>query len=111
MRERSRFSLAGKAALLVGVHVLITAVVAAVVAWIVPDPWAVVGTSLLAGLVLAILVVRRSLASARRTLTALTDGVRSFRDTDFSMRLHATRGDELGELVALYNEMGDALRE
>jgi PAS domain S-box-containing protein len=111
MRDRSRFSLAGKVALLVGVHVLVTALVAAAVAWVVPDPLAILGTSLLAGLVLAILVVRRSLASARRTLTALTDGVRSFRDTDFSMRLHATRRDELGELVALYNEMGDALRE
>jgi nitrogen fixation/metabolism regulation signal transduction histidine kinase len=110
MTERPRFSLAGKVALLVGVHVGITAGVAALVAWRVPDPLAVLAAGLLAGTVMALLVVRRSLASARRTLAALTDGVRSFRDTDFSMRLHATRRDELGELVELYNEMGDALR-
>ena len=108
--ERPRFSLAGKVALLVGVHVAVTAGVAAAVAWRFPDPLAILAAGLAAGTLLALLVVRRSLASVRRTLTALTDGVRSFRDTDFSMRLHAERRDELGELVALYNEMGDALR-
>jgi two-component system, NtrC family, nitrogen regulation sensor histidine kinase NtrY len=107
---RSRFSVAGKVALLVGVHVVVTAGVAAVASLLLPQPVLVFTAGASAGTVLALLTVRRSLASARRTLTALSDGVRSFRDTDFSMRLAATRDDELGELVALYNEMGDALR-
>jgi two-component system nitrogen regulation sensor histidine kinase NtrY len=107
---RARFSVAGKVALLVGVHVAATAAVAGGAALFLPHPLFVFVAGLSAGTVLALLTVRRSLASARRTLTALSDGVRSFRDTDFSMRLAATRRDELGELVALYNEMGDALR-
>jgi PAS domain S-box-containing protein len=107
---RPRFSVAGKVALLVGVHVVVTAGVAAAASLLLPQPVLVFAAGASAGTVLALLTVRRSLASARRTLTALSDGVRSFRDTDFSMRLAATRDDELGELVALYNEMGDALR-
>jgi nitrogen fixation/metabolism regulation signal transduction histidine kinase len=42
---------------------------------------------------------------------ALADGIRSFRDGEFSMRLAALREDELGDLVALYNQMGDAMRD
>jgi nitrogen fixation/metabolism regulation signal transduction histidine kinase len=110
MRAPPRFSLSGKVALLVGLHVLVTAAVAAAVAWVQPHPVAVLSTALLAGVLLAAFSVRAALASAQRTLTALGDGVRSFRDADFSLRLAQTRQDEIGELVALYNEMGDALR-
>ena len=64
-----------------------------------------------AAVVLALALSERVLGSARRTLMALTDGIRSFRDGDFSLRLAVTRHDELGDLVGLYNEMGDALRD
>src|SRR5262249_4254036 len=46
----------------------------------------------------------------RRTLQTLTDGVRGFQENDFGLRIANDRGDELGELVALYNRLGDALR-
>lgn len=46
----------------------------------------------------------------RGTLSALADGVRSFQENDFSLRLAVTRRDELAELVTLYNRMGDVLR-
>jgi nitrogen fixation/metabolism regulation signal transduction histidine kinase len=105
-----RFSLAGKVTLLVAVHVFATAAVAAAVAWAFPQPAVVLSAASAAGLLLAVFTVRSALASARRTITALGDGVRSFRDADFSLRLAQTRQDEIGELVALYNEMGDALR-
>lgn len=107
---RTRSSVAAKAALLVGAHVLVTAGASALAALLLPRPLLVFAAGAAAGALLSVFTVRRALASARRTLTALSDGVRSFRDTDFSMRLAATRDDELGELVALYNEMGDALR-
>ncbi len=108
---RARVSLAGKLTLLVAAHVAATALAAATIVQILPQPGPVLAGSLLAGLLLALWSVRRALASARRTLAALTDGVRSFHDADFSLRLAVTRRDELGELAALYNAMGDALRE
>jgi two-component system, NtrC family, nitrogen regulation sensor histidine kinase NtrY len=110
MRAPSRFSLAGKVSLLVGLHVLVTAAVAATVAALLPHPVLVLTAGLGAGVVLALVTVRAATASAQHTLTALVDGVRSFRDADFSLRLAETRRDEIGDLVALYNEMGDALR-
>jgi two-component system, NtrC family, nitrogen regulation sensor histidine kinase NtrY len=105
-----RFSLAGKLALVASLQVAFTAVVAGVVAVFTARPALVFLASLLAGLLMALVSSQLFLASVSRTLQALTDGVRSFRDTDFSMRLAVTRQDELGDLVSLYNDMGDALR-
>jgi len=106
-----RLSLAGKVLLLVLAHVAVTAAAAAAALRLSSSPALVASTALLAGALLALLTVRHSLALAQRRLQALGDGVRSFRDADFSLRLAPGRGDEIGELVDLYNEMGDALRE
>jgi nitrogen fixation/metabolism regulation signal transduction histidine kinase len=89
----------------------LTALAAGVAAAYSPEPWVVLASAGGVGLVAFVFVVGFVLAPARRVLQALTDGVRSFRDRDFSMRLAATRGDELGELVSFYNELGDALRQ
>jgi nitrogen fixation/metabolism regulation signal transduction histidine kinase len=105
-----RLGLAGKVVLLVFLHVAVTAAAAALALRFTSSPALVLSAGLLAGTALALVSVRQSLASARRTLTALGDGVRGFRDADFSLRLNADRADEIGELVGLYNEMGDALR-
>jgi two-component system nitrogen regulation sensor histidine kinase NtrY len=53
----------------------------------------------------------RFLRPLRRTLEALSDGIRSFRDRDFSVRIATKRTDELGELVRLYNLVGEILQE
>ena len=106
-----RFSLAGKLGLLILAQGLGVAAVAASASWLRPWPWLVFASGAAAALVLALIVSGRVLGSARRTFLALTDGIRSFRDGDFSLRLAVTRRDELGDLVGLYNEMGDALRE
>ena len=42
---------------------------------------------------------------------SLDDGLRAFRDGDFSMRLAATGRDENAGIRALYNEVADVLRE
>jgi two-component system nitrogen regulation sensor histidine kinase NtrY len=109
-RGEPRFSLAGKAALLVAADVAVTAATAALLLRVLPDPAVVFAVSLLVGLLFGLWSLGRGLSSITRTLQALTDGVRSFRDQDFSLRLSSHRADELGELVSLYNEMGDALR-
>jgi nitrogen fixation/metabolism regulation signal transduction histidine kinase len=64
----------------------------------------------LAGLPLAVVLLGRVMTPVTESLQALLDGVRGFRDADFSLRLAVLRDDEIGELLRLYNEMGDALR-
>lgn len=109
-RDGRRFSLAGKLALLVAADIAVTAAVAALVVRAIPQAFVVFIVSLGAGLAFSLWSLGRGLSGMTRTLQALTDGVRSFRDQDFSLRLSVRRHDELGDLVALYNQMGDALR-
>lgn len=45
-----------------------------------------------------------------RTTRALTDGITSLRDRDFSISVTPATQDELGALVAAYNGLGDRLR-
>jgi two-component system, NtrC family, nitrogen regulation sensor histidine kinase NtrY len=66
--------------------------------------------SLAAGLGLGGWALHRASGPAQRALIALGDGVKSFRDRDFSMRLVVERDDEVGHLLSLYNQLGDALR-
>lgn len=66
---------------------------------------------LLVALLVTLTVTRRFTRPINRTLQALTDGVASFRDGDFSISLGTDREDELGELVAAYNIVGQVLRD
>lgn len=50
-------------------------------------------------------------APVRSLLRALAGAVASFRDGDFSVSLVADRGDELGQLIEMHNELGNTLRE
>ncbi len=69
-----------------------------------------VAAGLAGGGALALVAMRGVVGRMRTILTALDDGVRSFRDGDYSLRLAVHRRDELGALVHIYNELGDALR-
>ena len=84
--------------------------VAAAVSSLGANPHVVFLCALAAGAPLAAWSLSRVWGPVRRTLQALTDGVGSFQENDFSLRLAVDRDDELGELVNLYNRMGDALR-
>ena len=66
---------------------------------------------LLLGLVMITITMRSPLQRIRRNLGALVDGVRGFADGDFSLRLHVTGRDEITDLVAVYNDIGDVLRD
>lgn len=74
-------------------------------------PLATAGAAVTAGLVITLAVMLPALGAARRILTALEDGVRSFRAGDYSLRLAVDRKDELGALVAVYNQIGENLRD
>jgi nitrogen fixation/metabolism regulation signal transduction histidine kinase len=106
-----RTSLARRLAAAILAQGIAVAVAAAAAAWLGGTPPVVLAAGIAAALLLSVLVTGRVIGSARRTFQALTDGIRSFKDGDFSLRLAVTRKDELGELVGLYNQMGDALRE
>ena len=54
---------------------------------------------------------RAVLAPLARLLRALEGGVLSYRDGDFSLSLTSTGHGELGDLVRLHNELGQALRD
>ena len=91
----------------------LTAVVAlcAVTAYWFPSPWAVLLVAIGFGLPVGWWFLDRVLLPATRVLGALRDGVQGYRDHDFSLNLAVNRGDELGELVELYNAVGDVLRD
>jgi nitrogen fixation/metabolism regulation signal transduction histidine kinase len=56
-------------------------------------------------------VIQRLLAPVLAMFRALAGTVSSYRDGDFSFSLAWERRDELGELVAAHNALGDTLRE
>jgi len=76
-----------------------------------PSPWTVFAAAVCLGLPVGWWILDRVLIPATRVLQALRDGVQGFRDHDFSLNLAVDRKDELGELVDLYNSVGDVLRE
>ncbi|WP_437975663.1 ATP-binding protein [Sorangium sp. So ce295] len=70
--------------------------------------------SALAGLGLALvagaLASRALLGRAVGLLRAVTDGLASFAESDYTQRVRHDRRDELGDLVERHNRLGDALR-
>ncbi|HSP33771.1 MAG TPA: HAMP domain-containing protein, partial [Thermoanaerobaculia bacterium] len=66
--------------------------------------------ALLVALPVALLAAHSFAARITRRLTALVDGVRGFRDEDFSLRLAVRGSDEITELIRAYNDIGDVLR-
>jgi two-component system, NtrC family, nitrogen regulation sensor histidine kinase NtrY len=91
----------------------VAAAVAAAVSWS-PSPTSpsiVAAVALAVGITLGLWLLNRVLAPATRTLEALRDGVRGYKDHDFSLSLAVDRKDEIGELVEHYNAVGDVLRE
>jgi two-component system nitrogen regulation sensor histidine kinase NtrY len=80
-------------------------------AYFFPSPWAVLLVAIGFGLPVGWWFLDRALLPAVRVLRALRDGVQGYRDHDFSLNLAVNRSDELGELVELYNAVGDVLRD
>jgi two-component system, NtrC family, nitrogen regulation sensor histidine kinase NtrY len=74
-------------------------------------PLAIAGASLTAAVLVTLAVMLPALRGPRRILSALEDGVRGFRDGDYSLRLAVEREDELGALVSVYNQIGETLRD
>jgi len=97
-------------AVLVGLQASLAAMAALLAALFLPHPAAVFFAAALAGGGFAAWAVHRAQRRGERARQALRDGVQSFREADFSVRLAVTGHDELSELMAVYNQMADALR-
>jgi nitrogen fixation/metabolism regulation signal transduction histidine kinase len=105
-----RFRLARRLGLIVGVDLVVVCGLAAALSAARLPATTVFLVSLLAGACLASWCLSLFWKPFRATLQAVTDGVRSFQENDFGMRLAATGVGELRELVELYNRVGDELR-
>jgi two-component system, NtrC family, nitrogen regulation sensor histidine kinase NtrY len=88
----------------------VAGVAAAASVWL-ESPWLILAVAAAIGLPLGWWLLDRVLIPSSRILQALRDGVQGFRDHDFSLNLAVDRKDEIGELVELYNAMGDVLRD
>jgi two-component system nitrogen regulation sensor histidine kinase NtrY len=107
---RARWTLAGRLAAFVAIIVAVSVVLAIVIARIGLGVPLTVALALLVALPLSLLATRSYATRITRSLTALVDGVRGFRDEDFSLRLAVSGSDEISDLLRVYNEMGDVLR-
>lgn len=110
MRASAR-SLAGSIATLFLAVVVVVATLAAAASRLDLPAWMVFLICCGAGLPLGWWLLDRYLRPVREVVQALSDGISSLRGNDFSIRLAVTRQDELGELVAQYNEAVAVLRE
>lgn len=77
-----------------------------------PDTDVLIAVALLAAMLLATLLFsRRLLRGVLSLFRALSGTVSSYRDNDFSFGIVWPGNDELGDLVAAHNALGEALRE
>jgi len=109
--RRFQTSFAGRIFLGVAAVLVLMAVIAAVCSAIPVEPWLVFLITLLIGLPVGAVLVSRILRPLDITLSGLSDGISSFRDHDFSLRLASGRNDEMGDLAKLYNDIGRLLQE
>jgi two-component system nitrogen regulation sensor histidine kinase NtrY len=106
------FSLSARFAALVAILVLVTVATTLGIVYLLPDSWLLdASLSLLVMSPLVLILVRNQFRPVLSLFRALTGTVSSYRDGDFSFGLRWPKNDELSELVAAHNELGDVLRE
>jgi nitrogen fixation/metabolism regulation signal transduction histidine kinase len=107
---RWRTSMAGRATLWLGGAALAGVFVHLLAQRFIPVPWIAAVSATLVSVALAAwagsTLTRRWSGMAR----ALADGISSLRDRDFSVSVTRATRDEMGDLAAAYNDLGDQLR-
>lgn len=104
-------SLEGKLTAVIAIALTAAAALSAWITQWLASPWRGAAAAVLA-LALPVLLFARILASPVAALIrALSGSVTAFRDGDFSFSIASTRRDELGDLVAAHNQLGQVLRE
>ncbi len=90
--------------------IVLAATIAALASRLPLNPWNVFLLILLVVLPLGAWMISLLLRPIRGIVEDLSDGIRSFRDRDFSVRLQTRRADEFGQIAQLYNEVGATLQ-
>lgn len=109
-RLRARRSLAGRVALVVVLTAAMVAAVTLLFDRLFDSPWLAGTAALLVTLPPAIWLTGRALDRWSRGIRAVADGIGSLKDRDFSVSVTASTGDEVGDLTAEYNSLGERLR-
>jgi nitrogen fixation/metabolism regulation signal transduction histidine kinase len=106
-----KFSLQGRFIFLLSA-ILVIAVALTVFLTLYWSYWPLVLPLVVAISMLAVIAAVKSFfRPVNETLQALRSGVASFKDHDYSVSISGRRDDELGALVAVYNELAGTLRE
>jgi nitrogen fixation/metabolism regulation signal transduction histidine kinase len=105
-----RRSLAGRIAVVVATTAAVVAAVAILFDRWLQSPVLAGAAALLVTLPPAIWVTNRLFSGWSRSLRAVADGISSLRDRDYSVSVTPTGPDEIGDLTAGYNALGDSLR-
>jgi signal transduction histidine kinase len=107
-----RLSLLTRWTALVGTLLTLGIVIALTLTHFFPShPGLVLAVCLLCVLPLSIITIRAQLETMLSLFRALTGTVTSYQDGDFSFSLHWQQNDELSDLVAAHNALGDVLRK
>ncbi len=110
-KPRASFSLAGRIVLvLCTVAIVATAAALLLHHWL-ASPWLAGAAALLLTLPPFILITSRLFNRWSQSIRAVTDGIGSLKDRDFSVSVTPTGPDEIGDLTAMYNSLGDDLRK
>ncbi|MFL6676438.1 MAG: sensor histidine kinase [Massilia sp.] len=106
-----RLSLVTRFSALVGTLLAMGIVIALWLDQLLPGrPWAVFAACLACVVPIAIITVRSQIQPILSLFRALEGTVASYRDGDFSFSLHWQQNDELADLIAAHNALGDVLR-
>ena len=105
-----RTSLAGRAAVGVGLVAVLVAAVTAAAGYYFRAPLIAALAGLLAASPLVLWIAIRVTRPWSRVVRAVSDGIVSMRDHDFSVSIRRISNDEIGDLVVAYNALGDLLR-
>jgi nitrogen fixation/metabolism regulation signal transduction histidine kinase len=109
-KPRASWSLAGRIVLVLCTVAIVVAAAALVLHHYVESPWLAGAAALLVTLPPSILITSRLFNRWSNSIRAVTDGIGSLRDRDFSVSVTPTGPDEIGDLTAAYNSLGDNLR-
>jgi two-component system nitrogen regulation sensor histidine kinase NtrY len=105
-----RTSLAGRAAVGLGLTCVLVAAVTAAAGYYFRAPLIAAMAGLLAAAPFVLWIAALVTRPWSRVVRAVSDGIVSMRDNDFSVSIRRISDDEIGDLVVAYNALGDVLR-
>jgi two-component system nitrogen regulation sensor histidine kinase NtrY len=112
MKTLPRLSLTTRWSALVGTLSALGVIIAFGLDHLLPGrPVLVAALSMLCVVPIAVITIRTQIAPILSLFRALQGTVTSYRDGDFSFGLHWPQNDELSDLVAAHNALGQVLRE